>query len=112
MTLTLMNSRTFPLTIPNAVALRQYAALAGVSPETFLNAFLQEFLVNRFGDPQSGDAEPFLGSFAFKSRKKAEHLAAWIRGRDPALEVEVLPAKDGFRVRAAYVFDGNIMQAF
>ena len=37
-----------------------------MSPEEFLNAFLQEFFVARFADPQSGNAEPFLLSFTFK----------------------------------------------
>jgi hypothetical protein len=43
-------------------------------------AFLTEFLVNRFADPQSGDAEPFLFGFTFKDREPAERLAEWIRG--------------------------------
>jgi len=106
-----MNSRTFPLTPRNAAALRQYARLAGVTPNEFLNRFLTEFLVARFSD-DGGDAEPFLGSFTFKSRKKAERLADWIRERDPALAVEVFPVDNGFKVRASYVFDGKILQAF
>ena len=65
-----MNLQTFTLTPPNAVALEQYAELAGVTPQEFLNAFLAEFLVERFGDPQVGDAEPFLLGFSFNNGKK------------------------------------------
>ena len=49
------------LTQSNAAALARYANLVGVSPEEFL----QEFLVARFSDPQSGEAEPFLCGFRF-----------------------------------------------
>jgi hypothetical protein len=57
------------LTQPNA-ALKQYADLVGMSPEAFLNAFLAEFLVARFADPQSGEAEPFLLGFSFGERAR------------------------------------------
>jgi hypothetical protein len=39
------------LTKPNATAVKQYADLVGISPQEFLNAPLQEFLLNRFADP-------------------------------------------------------------
>jgi hypothetical protein len=39
------SSHSLKLTQSNAAALARYAELVGVSPETFLNAFLQEFLV-------------------------------------------------------------------
>jgi len=103
-----MNLQTFTLTPPNAVALEQYAELAGVTPQEFLNAFLAEFLVERFGDPQVGDAEPFLLGFLFKQREKAERLAEWIRKRDPELEIAIRESREGFKVRATYMFDGRV----
>jgi hypothetical protein len=39
----LSNNLTF--TQSNTTALKQYSDLVGISPEAFLNAFLQEFLV-------------------------------------------------------------------
>jgi hypothetical protein len=72
---------SFALTPRNAAAITQYAELVGMTPEAFLNAFLAEFLVTRFSDPQSGNSEPFLGGFEFKDRATAEHVAAWIKER-------------------------------
>jgi hypothetical protein len=43
-----------------------------MSPEELLNAFLQEFFVARFADPQSGNAEPFLLSFTFQALRKQQ----------------------------------------
>jgi hypothetical protein len=99
----------FTLTPPNAAALAQYADLAGVTPAEFLNKLLEQ-MFERFADPQSGEAEPFLSSFTFKTRPQAERLAEWIRERDPELEIEVLPSEGGFRVGASYEFDGKTMQ--
>jgi hypothetical protein len=71
--------------------------------------FLVEFLIAHFGDPQIGAAEPFLGSFEFKDREKAERLAQWVKERDPDLEIEILKLpRSRFKVRATYVFDGRM----
>jgi hypothetical protein len=105
-----MNPPNLTLTPSNAATVAQYAELVGIPPAEFLNRFLQEFLVNRFADPQSGEAEPFLGSFAFQSRDQAERLAEWIRQRDPSLTIDILESKAGFKVRAGYLFDGKTMQ--
>jgi hypothetical protein len=84
--------------------------LTGLSPELFLNAFLEEFLVARFTDQRSGEAEPFLLSFTLRDAATAQRLAGWVKerltvpdGRDQ-LEVEVfeLPTS-GFKVRAAWL---------
>jgi hypothetical protein len=66
---------------PTPPQLAQYANLVGVSPEEFLNAFLQEFLVTRFSDPDIGEAEQFMLGFSFQERARAERLAAWIKER-------------------------------
>jgi hypothetical protein len=100
----------FTLTPANAAAIAQYAKLAGVTPAEFLNRFLAEFLVARFADAQSGEAEPFLGSFEFQDRIGAERLATWIKERDPFLQIDILQSKAGFKVRASYEFDGKTMQ--
>ena len=91
----------------NAAALHLYAELVGVSSQEFLNRFLVEFLIAHFGDPQIGAAEPFLGSFEFKDREKAERLAQWVKERDPDLEIEILK-QSRFKVRATHVFDGRM----
>lgn len=52
-----------------------YADLVGVSPEEFLNRFLEEFLVARFADAQTGNAEPFMLSFTLADAGKAQRLA-------------------------------------
>src|SRR6516225_5140361 len=78
------------LTPPNVAALHLYAELVDVSSQEFLNRFLVEFLIAHFGDPQIGAAEPFLGSFEFKDREKADRLAKWVKERDPDLEIEIL----------------------
>jgi hypothetical protein len=103
------------LTQPNAAALERYADLAGVSPEEFLNRFLEEFLVARFSDPDCGDAEPFLLNFTFRDAMTAQRLAAWVTerltvpGSRDTLEVEIfeLP-RGGFRVQAAWIGDGTM----
>src|SRR5262249_11675458 len=92
----------------NAAVLRQYAALASVTPAEFLNRFLAEFLVERFADPQCGDAEPFLLGFPFKTREKAERLADWIKDRDPELQIQILESREGFKLKATYMFDGRL----
>ena len=88
-----------------------------MNPQEFLNAFLEEFLVARFADPDSGEAEPFMLSFAFKDRERAARLVGWVTerlripdGRD-SLEVEVfeLP-QDGFKARAAWIGDGQMYE--
>jgi hypothetical protein len=48
------------LTPRTAAMVDDYAKLCGMKPEEFLDAFVEEFLVNRFADPQTGDADPFL----------------------------------------------------
>src|SRR6516162_10817922 len=103
---------SFTLTPRNVAALHLYAELVGVSSQEFLNRFLVEFLIAHFGDPQIGAAEPFLGSFEFKDREKAERLANWIKERITVptsrdrTEVEVLElSQGGFKVRAAWVGD-------
>jgi hypothetical protein len=88
-------SQNLTLTPDNVASLERYAELADVTPTEFLNRFLQEFLVARFADVQSGEAESFLGSFEFQSRDQAERLAAWIKERvtddsGVAAEVEML----------------------
>jgi hypothetical protein len=105
-------ARTFTLTPRNAAALRQYAELAGVSQQEFLNHFLEKFLVDHFGDPQVGAGEPFMGSFTFKDREGAERLAAWTKERlnDPELEIEVLGEKGGFKIKAAYISWGRMYE--
>ena len=88
-----------------------------MTPTEFLNRFLAKFLVKGFGDPQIGDAEPFLGGFTFKDRVTAERVAAWIKERitvpdsRDVTEVEVfeLP-RGGFRIRAAWIGDGQMCQ--
>jgi hypothetical protein len=72
---------TIELTPRTVTMVDHYAELCGMSPEEFLNAFLQEFLVARFADPQSGNAEPFLLSFTFKHYGTAERLAEWVKER-------------------------------
>src|SRR5215471_11156466 len=102
------------LTPRNVAALHLYAELVGVSSQEFLNRFLVEFLLAHFGDPQIGAAEPFLGSFEFKDREKAERLANWIKERVTFLnsrettEVEIFEVKGSFKVRAAWVVDGDM----
>lgn len=86
-----------------------------MNPEEFLIAFLEEFLLARFADPQSGNAKPFLLSFTFKDYGKAEHLADWITNRltvpgsRESLEVEIFELPEGgFKVRAALIGDGSM----
>ena len=111
-----MNS-SFELSPRNAAAIARYAELVGLTPEAFLNAFLAEFLVNRFSDPRLGDAEPFLGGFTFKEEESAQRVAAWIRERlrgqssIDTLEVEIFPVgKGGFKIRAAWIGDGRMYE--
>ena len=93
----------------NAAALHLYAELVGVSSQEFLNRFLVEFLIAHFGDPQIGAAEPFLGSFEFKDREKAERIAQWVKEHNPDLEIETLKLpRSRFKVRATYMFDGRM----
>jgi hypothetical protein len=66
------------ITQNNAAALKQYSDLVGVSPQEFLNRFLAQFLLNRFSDPDIGEAEPFLLGFTFKDPATAERLVGWI----------------------------------
>jgi hypothetical protein len=108
---------TFTLTPRNAAALHLYAELVGVCSQEFLNRFLAEFLIAHFGDPQIGAAEPFLGSFEFKDREKAQRLANWIKERITVptsrdrTEVEVLETPRGdFKVRAAWIGDGTMCE--
>ena len=103
------------LTPRNVAALHLYAELVDVSSQEFLNRFLVEFLIAHFGDPQIGATEPFLSSFEFKDREKAERLANWIKERITVptsrdrTEVEVLElSQGGFKVRAAWVGDGDM----
>ena len=97
------------LTPRNVAALHLYAELVGVSSQEFLNRFLVEFLIAHFGDPQIGAAEPFLGSFEFKDREKADRLAQWVKEHDPDLEIEILKLpRSRFKVRATHVFDGRM----
>jgi hypothetical protein len=56
------------LTPRTAAAVLHYAELVGLEPEEFLDASLEEFLLSRFADPQSGNAEPFLCGFRFSDR--------------------------------------------
>ena len=109
-------ARSSPMNITksNTLAVEHYAQLVDLSPEEFLNRFLKEFLVKRFSDPDSGEAEPFLLSFTFKNRAKAERLASWVKERltfpnsRNTLEVEVLELPQGnFKVRAAWIGDGR-----
>jgi hypothetical protein len=103
------------LTHPNAAAVVYYAELMGLEAEQFLNRFLAEFLLSRFADPRSGEAEPFLLGFKFRDRQTAERLAGWVKerltipnGRD-TLEVEVVELPEGgFKVRAAWIGDGSM----
>ena len=60
-----MNPQNLTLTKSNAAAVAQYAELAGLSPQEFLNAFLAEFLPTRFADPRTGYAEAWMGGFRF-----------------------------------------------
>jgi hypothetical protein len=100
----------FRLSESNAAVLERYADLVELSPETFLNRFIAEFLVNRFADPQSGNAEPFLLSFSLKVAATAQRLADWVKERltvpssRDRVEVEVfeLP-EDSFGVKAAWI---------
>jgi hypothetical protein len=113
-----MKSATrFTLTPNNATALAQYAELAGLSPEEFLNKFLAEFLVARFADCECGDAEPFFLGLKFKDRPSAERVAAWIRKRVSGppesrdrTEVEVFELARGrrFKIRAAWIASGRM----
>ena len=110
--LSLQSEAEMKLTPRNVAALHLYAELVGVSSQEFLNRFLVEFLIAHFGDPQIRAAEPFLGSFEFKDREKAERLANWIKERITVptsrdrTEVEVLElSQGGFKVRAAWVGD-------
>jgi len=107
-----------PLTLTprNAAALSQYATLVGMTPEAFLNRFLSEFLVNRFGDRESGNAEGFLASFTFKDYTTAMLVADWIKERltfpnsRDTLEVEVFEIEGGYRIKAAWIGDGQMLQ--
>src|SRR6516164_8450651 len=87
--LSLQSEAEMKLNRRNAAALHLYAELVGVSSQEFFNRFLVEFLIAHFGDPQIGAAEPFLGSFEFKDREKADRLAQWVKERDPDLEIEI-----------------------
>jgi len=108
-----MNPRNLTLTKSNAKEVAKYASLVGQTPAEFLNRFLAEFLVNRFGDKETGNAEPFLLSFTFKDREVAERLAAWVRERltfpnsRDATEVEIFEVEGGYRIRAAWIAAAN-----
>ena len=52
-----------------------------MSSEAFLNAFLAEFLVNRFENSQTGNAESLPAGAHVQGSGKAERLGAWIRER-------------------------------
>jgi hypothetical protein len=54
----------------NAAALKQYADLVGISPEAFLNAFLEEFLVNRFSNPDIPQPRNVSGSPVHARRRR------------------------------------------
>jgi len=93
------------LTPRNAAAIAQYAELVGMTPEEFLNRFLAEFLVNRFGDRETGNAEPFLGSFTLKHRATA--LRAATEAVQPAAVVQALIGHDSEAIRQHYVSPGD-----
>jgi len=95
---------TFTLTAENAETLRQYATLVGLTPEDFLNAFLAEFLVNRFGDPETGNAEPFLGSFTLNHQATA--LRADTTPGRPAAVVQALIGHDSEAIHQHYLSVG------
>jgi hypothetical protein len=65
--------RTFKLAERNAAAIAKYAALVGLSPETFLNRFLKDKLVDFWDDRNDcGNAEQYLGQFTLKDRATAD----------------------------------------
>ena len=61
---------TITLSAENSKSITKYATLAGQTLEKFLNGFLKHFL-----------ADAYLGRFTFKTRGKAEQLAAWMQYR-------------------------------
>jgi hypothetical protein len=101
----------------NAAAIARYANLVGLTPQKFLNKFLEDFLLAQFEDLFSGTAESYLSDFSFKNRLKAQELAAWIEDRfkrnDPKakFEIEVNESPEGkFRVSAASFSHGQMYQ--
>ena len=72
------------------------------------------FLLSRFADPHSGEAEPFLLGLTFKDYATAERVAAWTQERlnDPELEIQVLESSRGdFKIKAAYISHGRMVRA-
>jgi hypothetical protein len=105
---------TSPCTGSEIIGL-QVRSPPGANQVPEINRFLVEFLIAHFGDPQIGATEPFLSSFEFKDREKAERLANWIKERITVptsrdrTEVEVLElSQGGFKVRAAWIGDGDM----
>jgi hypothetical protein len=67
------------LTKHNAATVTRYAALVGLTPEKFLNRFLEDFPTDFWDDDKdNGNAAEYLGRFTFKDRGTAERLAAWM----------------------------------
>jgi hypothetical protein len=97
---------------------RDYAGLVGLTPEKFLNRFLEDFLTDPWDDRNdNGNAEYYLGSFALKDLATAERLADWMQyrfeklgyGPEVKFEVEVIESPSGkFRVVAASFSRGQM----
>jgi hypothetical protein len=68
------------LTPENTAALAKYAALAGCTPDAFLNQYLADHMP-LFEDLRSGDIESHLGNLEYPSRAEAERIIAWIEKR-------------------------------
>jgi hypothetical protein len=64
-----MNPETkLKLTKRNAVAIDKYAGLVGLTPEKFLNWFLEDFLTDPWDDRNdNGNAEAYLRELYFET---------------------------------------------
>jgi hypothetical protein len=76
------------LTPENAAAHAKKAALAGQTPDQFLNGYITDNMVALFENPRSGEIESHLGSLEYRTRADAERVVAWMGKRNPHLHFQ------------------------